>query len=88
MSDDRRSRKDLLTDAEIARAELYETLGLLTERLNFAKRVDVAMDNAAERVREEKLRNPLKFAAGVAAVAAGAGLATWAIARAVLRRVR
>lgn len=74
-------------DAALARAELYNTLGQLKDRLNYAKRVDDAIDDAKRCVIEQKRRNPLAFAAGVAGVATAAGLVVWGVASAVARRL-
>lgn len=84
MSSDDKQRG--IADAERARAELYGTLSQLRDRLNYAKRVDDAMDSAKRRIADEKQRNPLAFAAGVAGVAAAAGVVVWGIASRVVRR--
>lgn len=81
-----RSGKEMLTETERARSELYATLGLLTERLNYAKRIDAAVDRTVRRIKVQKVRNPLGFAAGVAGVATLAGVVTWSIVSAVVRR--
>lgn len=75
-----------IADAAIARAELYDTLGQLRDRLNYAKRIDDATARLADRVEEERRERPLVFAAGAAAVAAAAGGIVWAIARGVSKR--
>lgn len=77
-----------VADAAAARAELYDTLSQLKDRLNYAQRVDDAVDEAKLRIAEQKRRNPLGFAAGVAGVAAVAGLVVWGVASAVARRLR
>lgn len=69
-----------------ARAELYDTLGQLRDRLNYAQRVDNAVDRAKARIAAQKREEPAKFLALVTVVASGAGLAAWGIARAVARR--
>ena len=76
----------MLTETQRAREDLYETLGLLTERLNYAKRIDVAIDRNVRRIKLQKRRNPLGFAAGVTAVAGLVGVVTWSIVSAVVRR--
>jgi hypothetical protein len=53
-----------VADAAVARAELYDTLSQLKDRLNYAQRVDDAVDEAKLRIAEQKRRNPLGFAAG------------------------
>lgn len=69
-----------------ARTELYDTLGQLRDRLNYAQRVDNALDRAKARIAAQKQEEPAKFLALVTVVASGAGLAAWGIARAVARR--
>lgn len=71
--------------AERARTELYDTLGQLRERLDYAQRIDDALDETCERIGRKKRENPLGFGLGVAAVAAVAGLAVWGVTRAVIR---
>lgn len=73
--------------ADRARTELYETLGQLRERLDYAKRFDDAMDRAGERIAREKQENPVGFMVGVAAVATAAGVAVWGIVRLIARAV-
>lgn len=48
-----------VADAALARAELYDTLGQLTHQLNYARRIDEAIDDAKRRVIETKRTNPL-----------------------------
>lgn len=86
MSSDEKQRG--VADAERARTELYATLSQLRDRLNYAKRVDDAVDSAKRRIADEKQRNPLAFAAGVAGVAAAAGVVVWGIATRVAKRFR
>lgn len=74
-----------VAEAELARAELYDTLGQLGERLNYAKRIDDATERFAERVEEERRERPLVFVAGVAGVAVAAGALVWAVARKIGR---
>lgn len=75
-----------VADAELARAELRDTLSQLKDRLNYAKRVDIAVDDAKRRIVAERRRRPAVFAAGVAGVAALAGVAVWGVATAVAKR--
>ena len=77
-----------IADAAEARAELYDTLSQLTDRLNYARRVDDAVADAKLRIAEQRRNQPLAFAAGVAGVAVVAGLAVWGIASTVARRFR
>lgn len=76
-----------VADAAQARAELYDTLGQLTHQLNYARRIDEAVDGAKRRIVETKRTNPLAFAATVAGVAAVVGLGVWGVVRAVSKRV-
>lgn len=75
-----------VVQAAQARAELYDTLAQLKDRLNYAQRVDDAVDDVKHRISEQKRRNPLAFAAGVAGAAVIAGVAVWTVASAVIRR--
>ena len=72
--------------AERARHELYDTLGQLKDRLNYAQRVDDAVADAKQRMAEQKRDNPAGFAAGVAGAAVLVGVAVWGIASRVARR--
>ncbi|MHA3684767.1 DUF3618 domain-containing protein [Leucobacter sp. HY1908] len=76
-----------IADAAKARAELYNTLGQLTHQLNYARRVDEAIDDARRRMAEVKRSRPVVFAASVAGVAAVVGLGVWGVVRAVSKRV-
>ena len=69
-----------------ARSELYDTLGQLEDRLNYAKRVDDAVADAKDRLRTQKREHPAAFFAGVAGVAVMAGLVVWGVASAIARR--
>lgn len=71
--------------ADRARQELYDTLGQLRDRLDYAQRIDDTVDRATRRIAAEKRENPLGFAIGVAVVAGAVGVAVWGIARSVLR---
>ncbi|NLA64634.1 MAG: DUF3618 domain-containing protein [Leucobacter sp.] len=73
-----------VAQANRARAELYDTLGQLRDRLDYAQRIDDSLDRAKHRIAEEKRDNPVVFAAAVAGVAAACGLAVWGIARKVM----
>ena len=74
-----------ITEADRARAELYDSLAQLRDRLDFAQRIDDGLGRARSRIAAEKREKPLLFAAGVAAVAVTGGLAVWAIAKKVIR---
>lgn len=82
----RSARAEGIAEAEVARAELYETLGQLRENLNYAKRFDQATDRFVDRVEEERRERPEVFIAGVVAVAATAGVVVWAVARGIAKR--
>ncbi|MBP6685896.1 MAG: hypothetical protein KA158_10790 [Leucobacter sp.] len=77
-----------IAEAEVARAELYDTLGQLSNRLNYAKRIDEATERVGVRIREERRERPLVFIAGVVVVAAAAGAVVWAVARRAGRNLR
>ncbi|WP_017792569.1 DUF3618 domain-containing protein [Leucobacter salsicius] len=76
-----------VADAAQARAELYDTLGQLTHQLNYARRVDEAIDGAKRRVVEARRTRPVAFAIAVAGAAAVVGLGVWGVVRAVSKRV-
>ncbi|MGI8392271.1 DUF3618 domain-containing protein [Leucobacter sp. W1038] len=71
--------------AQLARAELYDTLGQLRGRLDYAQRIDDTIARAKQRVADVGNENPLAFAAGVAGAAVAAGLTVWGVARLVMR---
>lgn len=76
-----------IAEAARARAELYDTLGQLTHQLNYARRIDEAVEDAKHRVAEVKRTRPVVFVASVACVAAVVGLSVWGVVRAVSKRV-
>lgn len=76
-----------VADAAQARAELYDTLGQLTHQLNYARRIDEALDSAKRRVVEAKRTRPVAFVSAVAGVATVVGLGVWGVVRAVSKRV-
>ncbi|XPP27224.1 MAG: hypothetical protein ACNYNX_03310 [Leucobacter sp.] len=71
--------------AQHAREELYDTLGQLRDRLDYAQRIDDRVARARRRIAKEKRENPVGFAVGVVAVAAVAGLAAWGVVRLIAR---
>lgn len=71
--------------AQRAREELYDTLGQLRDRLDYAQRIDDRVARARRRIAKEKRENPVGFAVGVVAVAAVAGLAAWGVVRLIAR---
>lgn len=71
--------------AQLARAELYNTLGQLRGRLDYAQRIDDTIARTKQRVADVGNENPLAFAAGVAGAAVAAGLTVWGVARLVMR---
>lgn len=77
-----------VAQAQVARAELYDTLGQLRNRLDYAQRIDDATERLMDRATEQKRERPLVFAAGVVAVAAVAGTVVWAVARGIARNFR
>lgn len=81
-----RARAQGVADAQLARKELYGTLGQLQERLNYAKRVDDATERFIGRLEAERRERPLVFVAGAAVAAIAVGAAVWVVARGVARR--
>lgn len=71
--------------AQQARQDLYDTLGQLRERLDFAQRIDNRVERARRRIAQEKRDNPLGFAIGVAAAATVTGLAVWGVVRLIAK---
>ena len=76
-----------ISDAARARQELYGTLSLLKDRLNYAQRIDDAVDGARLRIVEQKRRNPAAFVVGVAGAAVVAGAIVWGVVSAVTKRL-
>lgn len=74
--------------ANLARVELYDTLAQLRDRLDYAQRIDDAVDRTSQRIADAKRENPLGFAVGVAATAAVVGVAVWGVSRLVMRAFR
>lgn len=68
-----------------ARAELYDTLGQLRSRLDYAQRIDDTVADMKQRLVRQRTQRPAVFASGVAGIASLAGLAVWGIARSVMR---
>lgn len=77
-----------VTEATAARDELYETLAQLRDRLNYAQRVDNAVDEAKLGIIATRRNRPRVFAAGCVGVAAAAGLVVWGVAQGIARRLR
>lgn len=82
------SKAQGILEAELARAELYDTLGQLKDRLNYARRFDEATERVVERVQVEKETRPVVFAAGVVVAAAAVGAVVWAVASKIAQRIR
>lgn len=74
--------------ADQARAELYDTLGQLRDRLDYAQRIDNQMARVSHRIAEERRENPVGFAVGAVAVAAVVGVAAWGAVRLIARSFR
>ncbi|WP_217133559.1 hypothetical protein [Leucobacter chinensis] len=73
-------------EADLARVELYETLSLLSDRLNYAQRFDDAVERTTEKLQEERKTNPVGFALAVAGVAATVGVLAWVGASKIIRK--
>ena len=67
-----------LNTAEAARTELYDTLSLLSDRLNYAQRFDDAVDRTQAKISRSQTENPVGFALVVAGVAITVGVIAWA----------
>lgn len=76
-----------VAEATAARDDLYETLSQLRDRLNYAQRVDNAVDKAKLRIVETRRSRPVVFVAGCIGVAAVAGVVVWGVARGISRRI-
>ena len=77
-----------ISEADKARDELYSTLSLLRERLDFAQRIDDRLEQAKHRIAAEKLERPLVFVAGVVAVAIAGGALVWGLTSNTVRFFR
>jgi hypothetical protein len=73
--------------ADKARAELHDTLVLLSERLDYPARIDAAVSRGKAKLARQQKRNPLAFAAGVVSVGMLVGTAVAGVALAVTRRL-
>ncbi len=71
--------------AQQARAELYDTLGQLRERLDYAQRIDDQVARTRQQLAALRRQRPLGFAAGAAGVAVAAGLVVWGMTRKIIR---
>lgn len=74
-----------VAEADRARAELYESLAQLRDRLDYAQRIDDSLARTKRRIAAEKRENPLIFGAAVAGAAAACGLVVWAVASKVMK---
>lgn len=77
-----------IVEANRARVELYDTLGQLRDRLDYAQRIDDRIAETKLRIAEERQENPGGFAIGVAVAATAVGLAAWGIAALVRRALK
>lgn len=77
-----------VVEAQRARSELYDTLGQLRDRLDYAQRIDDSIARAKRRVTAERRENPVGFAIGAVAVAAVAGVTAWGVTRLIVRAFR
>lgn len=81
------ARAEGVHEAAVAREELYTTLAQLRDRLNYAQRVDNAVDEAKLRIAETRKSRPAVFLVGCVGVAALTGLVVWGVARGISRRI-
>lgn len=77
-----------VAEAQRARAELYETLGQLRDRLDYAQRIDDRVAQMKHCLAYARRENPVAFAAGAAAVAAAVGVAAWGATKLIRRAFR
>lgn len=77
-----------ISEADKARDDLYATLSLLRERLDFAQRIDDRLEQAKQRFAAEKRERPLVFVAGVVAVAIAGGALVWGLTSKTVRFFR
>lgn len=76
-----------IIDAGEARQELYGTLSQLRDSLNYAKRIDDAVDDARVKIARQRRRHPVAFLVGVAGAAAVVGAVVWGVSSAVAKRL-
>lgn len=69
-----------------ARAELVATLNAIEDKINVPRKVNRLVAQGKKSVAQIQRDNPAAIYAGIAAVAAVAGLAAWAIARGIANR--
>lgn len=77
----RSQREQGVQAAQEARTELYDTLGQLRDRLDYAHR----FDQATQWLKHER---PAAYAAAVVAVATVAGLVVWGVSAKIVRLFR
>ena len=75
-----------IPSTEQARAELASTLNAIEDKLNVPRKVSRAVARGKVHVARLQRENPAALVAGIAAVAAVAGAAAWAITRAIVNR--
>lgn len=80
-------RQQGIADAAKARQELYGTLSQLKDSLNYAQRIDDAVEDARLKIVDQKRRHPVAFFVGVAGAAVVVGAVAWGIATAVTKRL-
>lgn len=77
---------DLAARVAATRAQLFDTLDAIEDKLNVPKQVGKATDRAKAKIAELREENPQALVGGAAAVALAVGAGVWAVARAVLKR--
>ena len=75
-----------IPSTEQARAELVSTLNAIEDKLNVPRKVSRALSQGKVEAARLQRQNPAAFFSGIAAVAAVAGTAVWAITRAIVVR--
>lgn len=81
-------KSERVSETHHARTELYDTLALLSERLNYAKRFDDMVAQKKVQAQQLKREKPVIFIAGVAGVAATVGLTVFAVTNKIIKTFR
>jgi len=77
-----------VAEAQRAREELYDTLGQLRGRLDYAQRIDDRVAQMKHCLAYARRENPVAFAVGATAVAAAVGAAAWGATKLIRRAFR
>ncbi|MBN9612591.1 MAG: DUF3618 domain-containing protein [Actinobacteria bacterium] len=77
-----------VAEAQRARDELYDTLGQLRDRLDYAQRIDDRVAQMKHCLGYARRENPVAFTVGAVAVAAAVGAAAWGAVKLIQRTFR